>query len=130
MHSLSQPLTSLRCSLELSIDEVAEQQQKGDLAALQQTEKVIGMIRLMREYLDAEHPGPGVSWSGLAPALRSVTEELSSIAQVRGLRLHLSGYLQGGVAGIRVSAANGFAVSNGATHRSATGRRQGYSVVG
>ncbi len=69
LHSLSQPLTSLRCSLELSLDlplelsrelsikEVAEQQQESVAAALQQTEKVIGMIQLMREYLDAEQPG-------------------------------------------------------------------------
>jgi hypothetical protein len=58
LHSLSQPLTSLRCSLELSIEEVAEQQQESVAVALQQTEKVIGMIQLMREYLDAEQPGP------------------------------------------------------------------------
>src|ERR1035441_11093719 len=66
--SLSQPLTGLRCSLELSlqlpldlsIEQVAEQQQASVAAALQQTEKVIGMIQLMREYLDAEHPGPGI----------------------------------------------------------------------
>ena len=53
LHSLSQPLTSLRCSLELSlelsIEEVAEQQQESVAIALQQTEKVIGMIQLMRE---------------------------------------------------------------------------------
>ena len=62
LHSLSQPLTSLRCSLELSlqlpldrsIEEVTEQQQASVSAALQQTENVIGMIQLMREYLDAE----------------------------------------------------------------------------
>ncbi len=58
LHSLSQPLTTLRCSLELSLDHatevVAEEQQASVSAALQQTEKVIGMIQLMREYLDAE----------------------------------------------------------------------------
>lgn len=45
LHSLSQPLTSLRCSLELSIEEVAEQQHASVSVALQQTEKVIGMIQ-------------------------------------------------------------------------------------
>ncbi|MGO9573486.1 MAG: hypothetical protein ACLPTQ_04060, partial [Terriglobales bacterium] len=58
LHSLSQPLTGLRCSLELSlqlpldlsIEQVAEQQQASVAVALQQTEKVIGMIQLMREY--------------------------------------------------------------------------------
>jgi signal transduction histidine kinase len=103
LHSLSQPLTSLRCSLELSLElplelpremspeEVAEQQQASVAAALQQTEKVIGMIQLMREYLDAEQPGPEASSTALAPVLRSVIEALSSIAAVRGIRLRLVG---------------------------------------
>jgi hypothetical protein len=99
LHSLSQPLTGLRCSLELSLDlplelspeEVAEQQQESVAVALQQTEKVIGMIQLMREYLEAEQPGPEACSTALAPALRSVIEELSSIAAVRGTRLRLVG---------------------------------------
>lgn len=91
LHSLSQPLTSLRCSLELSIEEIAEQQQESVSVALQQTEKVIGMIQLMREYLDAEHPGPETYSVALAPAVRSVIEELSSIAAVRGIQLRLVG---------------------------------------
>ena len=99
LHSLSQPLTGLRCSLELSlqlpvdrsIEKVTEQQQASISAALQQTEKVIGMIQLMREYLDAEHPAPEAFSSALAPATRSVIEELSSIAAVRGVRLRLVG---------------------------------------
>ena len=99
LHSLSQPLTGLRCSLELSlqlpldlsIEQVAEQQQANVSVALQQTEKVIGMIQLMREYLDAEQPAPEAFSSALAPATRSVVEELSSIAAVRGVRLRLVG---------------------------------------
>ncbi len=99
LHSLSQPLTGLRCSLELSLDlplelspeEVAEQQQESVVMALQQTEKVIGMIQLMREYLDAEQPRPGIYSTALAPALRSVIDELSSIAAVRGIQLRLLG---------------------------------------
>ena len=99
LHSLSQPLTGLRCSLELSlqlpldlsIEQVAEQQQASVAVALQQTEKVIGMIQLMREYLDAEHPGPEICPVALEPALRSVIEELSSIAAVRGVQLRLAG---------------------------------------
>ena len=91
LHSLSQPLTSLRCSLELSIDEVAEQQQESVSVALQQTEKVIGMIQLMREYLDAEQPGPETCRVAVAPVLRSVIGELSSIAAVRHIQLRLAG---------------------------------------
>jgi signal transduction histidine kinase len=99
LHSLSQPLTSLRCSLELSLDpsveEVAEQQQESVAVALQQTETVIGMIQLMREYLDAEQPetpsSSSLSLSVFAPVLQSVIEALSSIAVVRGVRLRLVG---------------------------------------
>ena len=54
LHSLSQPLTSLRCSLELSVEEIAGQQQDAVSAALEQTDRVIGVVRLMREYLDTE----------------------------------------------------------------------------
>jgi signal transduction histidine kinase len=99
LHSLSQPLTGLRCSLELSlqlpvdlsIEQVAVQQQTSVAVALQQTESVIGMIQLMREYLDAEQPAPEAFSSALAHATRSVIEELSSIAAVRGVRLRLVG---------------------------------------
>ena len=91
LHSLSQPLTTLRCSLELSLDEVAEQRQASVSTALQQTEKVIGMIQLMREYLDAEQPRPEACAAALAPAVRSVIEELASIAAVRGIQLRLVG---------------------------------------
>jgi hypothetical protein len=99
LHSLSQPLTGLRCSLELSlqlpldrsIEEATEHQQASVSAALQQTEKVIGMIQLMREYLDAEQPEPQAFSSALAPAMRSVIDELSALAAVRGVRLRLVG---------------------------------------
>jgi len=91
LHSLSQPLTSLRCSLEhslgLSIEEVASQGHESVAVALQQTEKVIGMIQLMREYLDAEQPGAEAFSAALQPTIRSVIEDLSSIAVVRGIQL-------------------------------------------
>lgn len=91
LHSLSQPLTSLRCSLELSLDEAAEQQQAAVGIALQQTERVIGMIRLMREYMDAEQPVLETGRIALCPVLRSVIENLASIAELRGVDLRLDG---------------------------------------
>ncbi|MFZ3265949.1 MAG: hypothetical protein WA172_18230 [Terriglobales bacterium] len=90
LHSLSQPLTSLRCSLELSIDEVTEQQQQTVSAALQQTETVIGMIQLMREYLDAEQ-GAGEDAVALMPVLRTMCEDLSSMAALRSVGLRVLG---------------------------------------
>jgi signal transduction histidine kinase len=98
LHSMSQPLTSLRCSLEMelerslenSIDEAAERQQESVANALQQTETVIGMIQLMREYLDAEHPGPEIGCA-LWPVLSNVVEDFESMAAVREVELMIVG---------------------------------------
>src|ERR1039457_6850162 len=86
LHSLSQPLTGLRCSLELSlqlpldlsIEQVAEQQQARVAAALKRKEKVMGMMRLMGEYRAADPRGPDICRGALEPAMRSVIGELSS----------------------------------------------------
>ncbi len=111
LHALSQPLTGLRCLLELALElaldpslgpsqepsvdrslrEVAKQQQDGVAAALQQTEKVIGMVQLMREYVNAAQAGPAVFSTALQAALRSLIEELSSIAAVRDVQVRLAG---------------------------------------
>jgi signal transduction histidine kinase len=93
LHSLSQPLTTLRCSLEFSLacEENAHPQQQTVSIALQQTEKVIGMVQLMREYVEAEQPGPDANPAALASVARSVTEEFCSIAAVRRIRLRLTG---------------------------------------
>ncbi len=91
LHSLSQPLTSLRCSLEMSLDDAAEPQQTSVVLALQQIEQVIGMVQLMREYLDAEQPGTEARRTSLDRVLRKVIEDLSAIAEVRGITLRLEG---------------------------------------
>jgi len=46
---------------------------------------------LMREYLDADQSGPEGCPVALALVIRSVIEEISSIAAVRGVRLRLAG---------------------------------------
>lgn len=91
LHSLSQPLTSLRCSLELSIEEVAGEQQEAVSVALEQADRAIGLVKLMREYLDAELRVPAPQPVPLAPVLRAVVEQLSSVAAVRQVRLQLAG---------------------------------------
>lgn len=103
LHSLSQPLTGLRCSLELSLARslelplelkfqgVAEQQHENIAIALQQTEEVIGMFQLMREYVDAAQPEPAVFSTALLPALRNLIEELSSIGAVRYVQVRFIG---------------------------------------
>jgi hypothetical protein len=84
LHLLSQPLTSLQCSLELSlenslesslelsIEEVAGRQRENLAVALHETGKVIGMIQLMREYLDAEPPRPEAFSAALESALEPI----------------------------------------------------------
>jgi hypothetical protein len=60
LHSLSQPLTGLLCSLELSLhlpaglslEEIVTQRQQSVAAALEQTEKVIALVQSLRDYLD------------------------------------------------------------------------------
>jgi signal transduction histidine kinase len=99
LHSLSQPLTGLRCSLELSlqrpvqlaIEQIVYRQQESAAGALQQTEKVIALVQLMREYLDTERGGTEACSTALAPGLRSLVEELGLVAAVRSVRLRLIG---------------------------------------
>ena len=91
LHSLSQPLTTLRCSLELSVEDVAGQQQDAVSAALEQTDRVIGVVRLMREYLDSESATLPQTAVPLGPVLRSVVDQLSSIAAGRQVGLRLVG---------------------------------------
>jgi hypothetical protein len=58
----------------------------------------------MREYLDAEQTGPEAFSAALAPAMRSVIEELSSIAAVRGVPVAPGGYMHGDGAGVAAAA--------------------------
>src|SRR3979409_947216 len=76
LHSLSQPLTSLRCSLELSVEDVAGQQQDAVSAALEQTDRVIGVVRLMREYLDSESATLPQTAVPLGPGMGRVVAEI------------------------------------------------------
>jgi len=91
LHSVSQPLTSLCCSLELSVEKAAGQQQEAVAAALEQAERVIGQVRLLREYLDAELMAPAAQSVGLAPVVRAVAEQLSSVAAVNQVELRIIG---------------------------------------
>ncbi len=91
LHSVSQPLTSLCCSLELSVEKAAGQQQEAVASALEQAERVIGQVRLLREYLDAELVVPTATPTALAPVLRTVVEQMSSIAAVKQAELKIVG---------------------------------------
>ncbi len=77
LHSLCQPLTTLRCSLELSLNQDAfpperitsasERQQEGISIALQQTDEVIRLVQLMRDYLDTAQHVPQTRSSESSP---------------------------------------------------------------
>ncbi len=95
LHSLSQPLTALRCSLELSLDAGPQQRQDAVTSALEQTESVIGTIQLMREYLDAETQRTAVPEIAFMPVLQGVVDDLSSLADLRRVQLRLSGTCHG-----------------------------------
>jgi len=90
LHSLSQPLTTLRCSLEVTFDESPEPQ-AGVGIALQQTERVIGLIQLMREFLDAGHAEPGTSRISVDRVLRDVVHDAAPVAEARGVKLSVDG---------------------------------------
>jgi signal transduction histidine kinase len=91
LHSLSQPLTSLRCSLELSVEDIAGQSQNTVSAALEQTDCVIAVVRLMREYLDTEPLTVAQPPVPLGPVLRSVADQLAQVAAERQVQLQLTG---------------------------------------
>lgn len=91
LHSLSQPLTGLRCSLELAIDEDTAQSHETVAAALEQTERVISVVKLMQEFLDFEPVEGEAQPVPFAPALRRVLEELSVLAEARRVQLHIKG---------------------------------------
>jgi hypothetical protein len=91
LHVLSQPLTTLHCALEHSL-EADEAAQTDDVAlALEQTERVIEAVRLMREYLDAEEGCFLAEPFPLGLAIENVLEKLSVLAEARGVSLFACG---------------------------------------
>jgi nitrogen-specific signal transduction histidine kinase len=54
VHSLSQPLTTLRCALELSVGQNSEQQTEAVTAAIEQTDRLISVVRRLQKYLDSQ----------------------------------------------------------------------------
>lgn len=97
LHTLSQPLTGLRCSLEIAIDEDAAQSHQTVLAALEQTERVIRVVRLMQELLDSDPAEPMPTLVLFAPVAYRVLEELAPLARARQVRVHIKGSCSAGI---------------------------------
>ena len=91
LHVLSQPLTTLHCALEHSL-EADEAVQTDDVAlALEQTDRVIEAVRLMREYLEAEEGCFLAEPFPLGLAIENVLEQFSVLAEARGISLFACG---------------------------------------
>jgi hypothetical protein len=91
LHLVSQPLTTLHCALEHSL-EADEAAQPDDLAlALEQADRVIEAVRLMREYLEAERGNFLAEPFPVGLAIENVLEQLSVLAEARGVSLFACG---------------------------------------
>jgi signal transduction histidine kinase len=91
LHVLSQPLTTLHCALERSLEADAAAQMDDVAIALKQTDRVIEAVRLMREYLEAEEGCFLAEPFPLGLAIENVLEELSVLAEACGLQLFAFG---------------------------------------
>ncbi|HVM92869.1 MAG TPA: hypothetical protein VMT67_08675 [Terriglobales bacterium] len=91
LHSLSQPLTTLHCALEHSLGQDDPEHPSESAFALEQTDRVIELVRLMREYVDAETGCFLAAPFPLGLAVENVLEQISVLAEVRGLRLFAYG---------------------------------------
>lgn len=87
LHSLCQPLTTLRCSLELTLDEFNERQCESVCAALEQADRAIETVELMREYLELERGDDPAGPVALTSAVHAVLEQLSVVAEANRVPL-------------------------------------------
>jgi hypothetical protein len=91
LHLVSQPLTALHCALESSLEQDGKSQSDEIFVALEETDRVMEAMRLMREYLDADqHPSCAVNVS-IDSTIKDVLEQLSEFADARGVKLFVFG---------------------------------------
>jgi len=91
LHSLCQPLTTLRCSLELAADRPPDTQGEVIPAALEQADRAILAVQLIREYLEIVNATNPRQLTPLSPALDAVLVQLSVVAEVRRIPLLKTG---------------------------------------
>ena len=91
LHSLSQPLTTLHCALEYSLEHEELKRAPEVAFALEQTDRAIELVRLMREYVDAETGCILAQPFPLGLAIENVLDQLSVLAEARGVRLFAYG---------------------------------------
>ncbi len=92
LHKLSQPLTALHCSLELSLarDETPEEFRASVEAALQNAQRLRQSLLLLRELSDADDPGDISAPVALQPLLLGLREDFLPVFESAGGRFHLN----------------------------------------
>jgi C4-dicarboxylate-specific signal transduction histidine kinase len=88
-HAMSQPLTALRCSLELALQQppTAEQYREKVSGALAQAERVSWLAMGIRELFDAGQAGDGCEVLPLQVALENAIDEVLLVAESAGMQI-------------------------------------------
>ena len=86
-HQLSQPLTTLGCSLELALLQTPTTEEYGQIViqALHQAEKASALATAIRELLDAGHPGEKAEVIDLGRAVEDTVGDLLPVAESAGV---------------------------------------------
>lgn len=101
VHHLSQPLTALQCSLELSLfrDQTVDELRASLESALQNAECLRQRLLLLRELDQADEPGDLSRPTDLNGLLRELREELLPLFESAGQELELQ--MEGGTLAVR-----------------------------
>lgn len=88
-HALGQPLTELRCSLELALHKAldAEGYRSAIQQALRSIERLTAATKFARQLAEAEDPGDESKTVDLSNILREVSEEFEPVAEAYHLEL-------------------------------------------
>jgi hypothetical protein len=91
-HALSQPLTSLRCSLEVTLFEprAAAQYQQALRESLTLSEQITELVVGIRELLEADEPPDVDPPIPLSPCLEEIVADLLPVAEYEGKNLTMS----------------------------------------
>jgi K+-sensing histidine kinase KdpD len=89
-HALSQPLTTLRCQLELGLrgGQTSEQYRKCLAGALEQAERTSRLTVELRDVSEAMETDVRSGWCAFDETLSAAAEEVAALAGINGVRLN------------------------------------------